>query len=170
MLFRSLTSFNKNFRWLNIGAFHTSIVLNDSIEIFYGFTNDHLTGIITKNQNLIENDSLYKIYSFGKIEKNFNDCMKILKKFQNSQKWLGENYLTLFNNCNSFTYKFLKKICNKKEFENFPFWIFRGEKILKFIFKFSLSYILIPFTSKNYYYNPLNDNLEENDKSLLLYL
>ena len=165
-----LSPLNKSFRWIGIGAFHTSLIIDNKIEVYYGYSDEYQCGIYQADSvggipDFLGEMSLYGSYELGPITKSLPDCRKVLNHFMASLKWNCLSYSTFFHNCNSFTYEFCKAICNSQEFLRYPTWILRGEQLFRFIFKISLSQYLIPFTDPNIAYRPrLDQEINENEK------
>ena len=77
-------------------------------------------------------------------------------------RWKNGSYSTLLNNCNSFTFEFCKKVLSSEQFSEYPTWIFRGEKIVNFVIKISLSPILILFGKQSPIFRPPLDDPDAN--------
>jgi hypothetical protein len=166
-----LSPVNEKFRALGIGAFHTSITINGCVEYCYGTGEDfNSTGIdsfpIRSNDENIaafgDQVSLYKVYEFGQVRFSTRDCENIISDMSIKDRWKNGSYSTLMNNCNSFTYEFCKKVLDQEQFATYPIWIFRGQNIVKFVIKISMSPILVLFGKQYPLFRPPLDDPDAN--------
>ncbi|EAX89368.1 hypothetical protein TVAG_439880 [Trichomonas vaginalis G3] len=161
-----LMPLNEKLRYFNIGAFHTSIVLNGNTEICYGVGGAfNETGISSyhissedSNTAGFENVNYYKIIQFGKIKKTTQQVEDIIADMSVLPEWKNGSYSVLLHNCNSFTYELCRRILEPDQLKNYPMWIFRGENIVNFIIKISISPIYVLFGKQSPIFRPpLND-------------
>ena len=139
-------SFNEQFRFLNFGIYHTSVVVNQTEIYFWGDYQSEETGIIQKRtQNpptAPGGFKFYRTYHLGKSKYSNKNTEKIIQAFIKSPYWKAKTYSLCYHNCNSFTYDFCTALLTPLEMKNYPYFACRLEKIGRFLWNISLSYYL----------------------------
>ena len=162
---------NEKLRPLGLGAFHTSITLNGSVEYCFGtggsFDSSGIESIPIRSneENGTGFDGLVKLYQvvdMGKAKYSTRECENLISEMSVKDRWKNGSYSTLMHNCNTFTYEFCKLVLPPEQFANYPNWIFRGQNLLKFILKISLSPIIVLFGKQIPFFRPPLDDPDAN--------
>ena len=142
-----LTGLNVVLRCARIGVYHSSIVINDSAEYYYGYAMPGCTGIdspeIIDELPSIMNGRRYATVDMGESNLDPLECQRIVNNFKLSERYMSEHYNLLFHNCNTFTYEMRLALLGKKQTnKKYPHWIRRGQGIAAFVFSISLAQFL----------------------------
>ena len=152
-----LTELNSVFRCCKIGVYHTSIVIDNKDEYYFGFAQYGYTGIDSPEKidhipsSMI--GTLYTQVELGKSLFNYQDCCNIIQQFFESEEWLSDAYNMLFHNCNDFTLAVSKALFEPDVIKKlYPFWVQRGISIGKWFFSTSIAYTLhlLPIHIQNF--------------------
>ncbi|EAX89427.1 hypothetical protein TVAG_211780 [Trichomonas vaginalis G3] len=142
----NLTPLNKVFACCKIGVFHTSLVIDNKIEYYYGFSMYGCTGIDSpeKVNHLpsVMNGSFNSSYEIGETSLTRMECREICRQLKQSPEWLSDFYNILYHNCNHFTLELCKLLVGENNMQNYPYWVVRGERIGRFLYSISLSHFL----------------------------
>ena len=166
-----LLPLNEKLRPLGLGAFHTSITLNGSVEYCYGTGGtfdssgiDHFS--IRSNEDsgggFEEGIKLYQVVDMGKAKFSTRECENLISEMSVKDRWKNGSYSTLMHNCNTFTYEFCKLVLPPEQFANYPTWIFRGQNLAKIIIKISIAPILVLFGKQTPVFRPPLDDPDAN--------
>ena len=128
-----LTRANKLFRKSKVGIYHTSVVVNDEFEVYYGFYRHGCTGVdyATTIDELPPSMSgqLYSTYILGKSKYTVEQCQKLARKLSLREEWLSNRYNVLSHNCHAFALEYCKLIVDPHKLRNFPAFVFKGEDV-----------------------------------------
>ena len=138
-----LSNINKIVRKTNLGIYHTSVVIDNEFEIYYGYYSHGCTGIdyaqeINKLPSSMEGIFFKKIY-LGKSNLTIEEIKKKAKQFSYRANWLSNRYHVLCHNCHTFSYKFCQEILESKKLLNFPMFVFESQKIGFSLYKYFVS-------------------------------
>ena len=141
-----LTPLNKLLRFCHVGIYHSSIVIGDACEYYYGFAKYDYTGIdspetIDKLPSSMSGEN-YTTINLGTSPFTMEECRKIIVDFRNSKRWWSDHYNFLYHNCHKFSYELACALLNTNNPKKYPKWITRGEKVGHFLYQTSLSHIL----------------------------
>lgn len=171
----NLTPLNKVFACCKVGVYHTSIVINEELEYYYGFAMKGFTGIDSPEKinelPSVMQGSYNSSYLLGETSLSVKECKQMCEQLKTADEWLSDYYHVLFHNCNNFTLEFSKILLGENNVSNYPYWVCRGENIGRFVFKISTSHFLgfirnipgfmFPINAKNYVrYNPSDSDTE----------
>ena len=141
-----LIGMNKLFRCCHIGIYHSSVVIDEKAEYYFGFAAYHYTGIDSPERinNLPSSmdGKFYMSIDMGTSPYSFNQCKEIVANLKGIDRWLSDSYNFLFHNCNTFTYELCDQLLNHQNMDKYPKWLFRGERFGQFIYVTSVAYIL----------------------------
>ena len=128
-----LTRANKIFRKSQVGVYHTSVVVGDDFEVYYGYYRKGCTGVdyATHIDELPSSMSgeLYSTYILGKSRYTLEECQKIARKLSLREEWLSNRYNVLNHNCHAFALEFCKAVVDPHQLRNFPAFVFKGENV-----------------------------------------
>lgn len=141
-----LVGINKLFRCCHLGIYHSSVVIDEKLEFYFGFAAYHYTGIDSPERlNHLPSSmdgSYYMSIDMGTSPYSYHQCKNIVSNLKALDRWLSDSYNFLFHNCNTFTYELCDQLLNHQNMEKYPKWLFRGENFGKFIYITSVAYIL----------------------------
>ncbi|EAY12661.1 hypothetical protein TVAG_074890 [Trichomonas vaginalis G3] len=142
----NLTPLNKVFACFKVGVYHTSIVIGEEYEYYYGFCQRGITGIdgpeVINQLPSVMQGSFNSSHEIGETSLSVEECREICHQLKASDKWLSDYYHVLYHNCNSFTLEFCKILVGENNVQNYPYWVTRSESIGRFVFNISLSHFL----------------------------
>lgn len=140
-----LVGINKIFRCCHLGIYHSSVVIDEKLEYYFGFAAYHYTGIDSpeKIDHLPSSmdGEFYMSIDMGTSPYSYTQCKDIVSNLKGLDRWLSDSYNFLFHNCNTFTYELCDQLLNHQYMDKYPKWLFRGENVGKFIFITSVAYI-----------------------------
>lgn len=141
-----LTASNRAFRWLKLGVYHSSVVLDDKEEYFYGYFGEKTTGVhLSECLNMIPDymeGEFYTSYDICDISLSFDECKNIIQSFMNSTEWMSEYYNFMYHNCNDFSHTLCETLVGIENMKNYPYWVLRTQKIAHFVYSISFSPML----------------------------
>lgn len=141
-----LIKVNKAFRCCHLGIYHSSVVIDEKSEYYFGFAAYHFTGIDSPERinhlPSVMDGEFYMSVDMGISPYSYNQCQDIVKTFKGEDRWLSDSYNFLFHNCNTFTYELCDRLLNHQFMDRYPKWLTRGENIGKFIYITSVAYVL----------------------------
>lgn len=115
------------------GIYHTSVVINEEIEIYYGFLKYGSTGIdYARTINSLPSSMkgrFFKTFPMGTTKKSFKFCKQIIEKFKADPAWLSDRYNFIYNNCHRFSFTICEALLGKGNLFNFPMFVFDCEKL-----------------------------------------
>lgn len=127
-----LSRINGIFRKSKLGIYHTSVVVGEEFEIYYGYYKYGCTGVdYARKINHLPSSmsgSLYSTYFIGKSVYTIDKLKRIAKQFSLREEWLSNRYNVLNHNCNSFSLAFCKEVLRLKCLRRFPVFVFKSEK------------------------------------------
>jgi len=143
-----LSHVNRVFRFSKLGVYHTSVVIGEEFEIYYGYLSYSICGIdyaeeIDKLPSSMSGN-LYSTYNMGNSELSLDEIRKKCKQFSKRAEWLSNRYNVLCHNCNTFSYSLCSEILIKRNMEHFPEFVFRSQRVIKPVFE-----ILSPIIDEN---------------------
>ncbi|OHT04616.1 hypothetical protein TRFO_27821 [Tritrichomonas foetus] len=140
-----LTPLNQMLRFCHVGVYHSSIVIGDSSEYYFGFAAINYTGIDSPERiDHLPSSMTGKYYTtveLGSSPYSLQECRMIVTRFRTSRRWLSDHYNFLFHNCNTFTYELASALLGNEIVPNYPKWLSRGEKIGQFLYQTSVIHI-----------------------------
>lgn len=143
----NLTPLNKLFSCCKVGVYHTSLVIDERFEYYYGFSDWGYTGIDTPEKvnclPSVMSGSFHSSYELGESSLSLHDCREIARSFKKSKLWLSDHYNFLYHNCNTFTLELAKILMGTDYVNNYPYWVTRGENIAKILYSISLSHFFV---------------------------
>ena len=114
-------------------VYHTSVVVNEELEIYYGFLNYGVTGIdyAEKIDQLPSSmkGSFYKSFFLGYSRKSPKFCKEIIERFKKSEIWLSDRYNFIYHNCHKFSYTLAEALIGLGNMFNYPTFVFDCERI-----------------------------------------
>jgi hypothetical protein len=141
-----LTALNKILRCFHIGVYHTSVVIGEQLEYYYGFAASGHTGIDSPDHidvlPSIMAGSFYTTIPLGMSKYTLEDCQEIAVAFKRSERWLSDYYNVLFHNCNHFSYELCQALIDQKNLTGFPHWSQRGVSIAAALYSISVGYTI----------------------------
>jgi hypothetical protein len=141
-----LTWLNTILRFAHIGVYHTSVVIGEKDEVYFGFAAAGRTGIDTSERinhlPRVMPGSFYKTIPMGTSQFDSQQCRRIFRRFLKSKRWLSDYYHMLFHNCNDFTYELCMALLGEDGLGNFPHWAQRGVSIAGVLYSLSVGYII----------------------------
>ena len=128
-----LTSMNKITRNTNLAVYHTSVVLGEKLELYFGFKANGVTGIDTAD----EIDQLpksmkgkfYKTYHVGTTKRSFDYCKVVIARFKKDPQWLSDRYNIVYNNCHNFAWALCEALLGSGNLHRFPKYVFDCDKL-----------------------------------------
>jgi hypothetical protein len=141
-----LTALNRLLRCARIGVYHTSVVIAEQQEYYYGFAAKGYTGIDCPSKldhlpNIMTGSFLMTI-PMGESPYDIRKCGEIMRALLKSKRWMSEYYHILFHNCNNFTFELCETLLGKDNVGDFPHWVQRGVNIASVIYSISVGYII----------------------------
>ena len=126
--FRAITSKKTNF-----GVYHSSVVVGETFEIYYGFYRRGVTGVdyATEIDEIPASmtGKLFSTYDLGCSPLNIQEITTIARKMSLREEWLSDRYNILQHNCHSFSLAFCEQILPKSQLSRFPGFVFKCEDI-----------------------------------------
>lgn len=161
-----LTSLNSIFRCCKVGVYHTSIVIDNRNEYYYGFAAAGYTGIDSPDEidriPASMTGTLYKQVELGTSQLEYSECQTKIQQLIESPLWLSESYNMLYHNCNDFTLEVSQILFGEEHVQkHYPFWVQRGITIGKWIFSTSLSYVV---HANNFQFDFFSSNFDKYQK------
>ena len=142
----NLTPLNKVLSFAKIGVYHTSVVIGNKYEYYYGFAREGITGIDEPEVLHCLPSSMagtfHSHYIMGECQLSIKECKDIVRQFKRSPIWMSEEYQVLYHNCNHFSYELCEVLLGVNNMSNYPSWVTRGEIIGRIIYSVSLSHFL----------------------------
>ena len=140
-----LTKLNNCLRYVGLGIYHTSVVINDSVEYYFGYS-PALTRGISRTREIgvlpkVMNGYFYKTIEMGKSKYDIEKVNSIVSSFEDSDCWCSNRYNFLFHNCNTFTFELCKELLDDDDMKNYPFFVKNAEYVGVFLYKTSFSYL-----------------------------
>ena len=127
-IFRAFSSKQTKF-----GVYHSSVVVGDDFEIYYGFYRRGVTGVdyATHIDEIPASMSgtLYSTYNLGYSKYTLEEIRAIARKLSLRDEWLSDRYNILQHNCHSFSLAFCQMILNTEQLSRFPAFIFKCEAV-----------------------------------------
>ena len=116
-----------------LGVYHTSVVVGNEFEIYYGFYRNGVTGVdyaskIDKLPSSMKG-TLYSSYILGNSQYSVEEIRKIARKISLRDEWLSDRYNVLQHNCHSFSLAFCEEILQPYQLRLFPGFVFNGESV-----------------------------------------
>ena len=141
----NLTPLNRVFACCKVGVYHTSVVIGEKFEFYYGFAAWGYPGIDSPEKlNEIPSSmsgTLHSSHIIGESELTLEDCHAIAIEMKRSDEWISDRYNLLLHNCNDFSKELCKVLVGEQAMKNtFPWWVSRGERIGKLVYSISLSH------------------------------
>ena len=138
---------NKILRCAKIGVYHTSIVIDESSEYYYGYAMLGVTGIdspeVIDELPSIMRGAKYTTVDVGTSNLDPMECQKVVNDFKLSERYMSEQYNLLLHNCNTFTYEMCLALLGEKQTrKKYPHWVRRGQNIGRMVFAISLAPII----------------------------
>lgn len=128
-----LTRANSIMRKTNTAVYHTSVVIDNKIEVYFGFKRNGVTGIdFADKVDILPNSmkgTLYQTIYMGESKHNFKKCKKVVEKFLDSDDWLSDTYNMLYHNCHIFAQVLCDELMGKGNTYNFPNYVYQSQKI-----------------------------------------
>ena len=155
-----LSAMNSSFRTFGIGVYHSSLVVNDNTEYSYALSPNQSTGIQSNPVSRGRIPNLYQKVKIGTISSSYREFTNVVNHFMTLPRWYGLSYSSLHHNCNSFTLELCQAVCDEKQMLNYPHWIHRGQNLISFVIRISLSSILVLSKTYNDQFRP---SLDDND-------
>lgn len=113
--------------------YHTSVVVAEKIELYYGFLQYGVTGIDYANRlNQLPSSmkgKFYKTFPLGKTKKSYKYCKQIIERFKQDPAWLSDRYNVIYNNCHRFSFSLCEALLGRGNTFNYPMFVFDCEKI-----------------------------------------
>ncbi|OHT13168.1 hypothetical protein TRFO_16841 [Tritrichomonas foetus] len=113
--------------------YHTSVVVGEEFEIYYGFYRYGVTGIdyAEKIDHLPSSmkGRLYKSYHLGNCRKSIQFCRQIIERFKANPAWLSDRYNFIYNNCHKFSFTLCESLLGRGNTFKYPTFVFDCEKI-----------------------------------------
>lgn len=128
-----MTSVNKAMRKSCLCVYHTSVVIDEKIELYYGFKDVGLTGIdnASKLDELPNSMSgtFYKTYHVGRSKRSLQYCRTMIKRFRADPSWDSSRYNIVSNNCHSFAWALCEALLGSGNMHRFPRFVFDCNKV-----------------------------------------
>lgn len=128
-----LTKLNSLFRSSMTGIYHTSVVVGNEFEIYYGFLRYGSTGVdYAEEINILPqgmSGTLYNSYVLGFSIYSVAKCQKKARQMSLREEWLSDRYNILEHNCHSFSFAFCSELLRPFQMSEFPMYVFQAEKI-----------------------------------------
>ena len=92
----NLTGLNKYLSYFKLGAFHTSLVIDDFIEFYFGFMEWGEPGVCWTNKIGVLPEEMQhtayfeKSYELGETELTREECINIAMIFRRSEEWKSD--------------------------------------------------------------------------------
>jgi hypothetical protein len=141
-----LTPLNRVLRCIHFGIYHTSVVIDERREYYYGFYRFGLTGIDTalevNHLPPVMNGILYASFEMGDSYYTYEQCEQIVQRFRAADRWLSDHYNIIWHNCNTFSYELCADLLGAGNLGAFPLWVGRFEAVAKFIVSVSMSHVI----------------------------
>jgi hypothetical protein len=139
-----LTSLNRILRCIRVGVYHTSVVINEEHEFYYGFADFGRTGVDSPERlnrlPAVMNGTFYTTVEMGSSSLPARECEQIARTMARSEPWLSDHYNVIYYNCNRFSLELCKALLGVNNVGSFPAWVTRFEYIAKYVFSMSLGY------------------------------
>lgn len=134
-------------RWSGVGIYHTSLVIDDRLESYYGFAQYGVTGIDTPERidhlpSSMGTSKYYKTIELGESPRDYESCHEIYMQFRQNEEWLSDHYNFVLHNCNDYTTTLAKALLCVDQIPQYPKWVRRIEKMARFIYGVSLDHLL----------------------------
>lgn len=163
-----LTKVNSLFRKSKLGVYHTSVVVGDAFEVYYGFYKTGCTGVDYANHiNMLPSSmsgTFYSSYDLGTSEYTIEECKRIARQMSLREEWLSNRYNILNHNCHAFALEYCKAILCPHKLLNFPAYVFKGESVGSALYDNFLS-IFIDENNPPYFLNKQPYRKEEHRPS-----
>jgi hypothetical protein len=131
---------NDAFRFLGLGAYHTGVVVDGSVEYWFGAgPDDNVPGIQTTSHPGTTGPELYEIIEIGTTGSSLDTIEVLVTAWRGWDRWFGSSHNLLYHNCNTFSFEFCVAILGKDNVGRFPRWIQRFERMARFVFSCSLA-------------------------------
>ena len=143
----NLTPLNSVFSCCKVGVYHSSVVIGEKYEFYYGFAAWGYPGIDSpEHVNQLPSSmtgTFHSSYVIGESQMELEDCRAIAVQMKHSDAWLSDRYNLIMHNCNDFSKALSTVLCGEEAVkQNYPFWVSRGERIGKLIYSISVSHFL----------------------------
>lgn len=127
-ILRAITSKKTQF-----GVYHTSVVVGNQFEVYYGFYRNGVTGVdyastIDKLPSSMKGN-LYSSYVLGNSKYSVDEIRTLARKMSLRSEWLSDRYNILQHNCHSFSLAFCKEILQPHQLRLYPGFVFNGENV-----------------------------------------
>lgn len=144
-----LTRVNRALRFLHLGVFHTSVVIDGCIEYFYGFSTTSESGVFsTCNVGVLPpsmRGDLFRTVDIGAAARTRESAEAIASAFAASPRWAASRYDVFFHNCNTFSFELSRALIGDAAIARYPLFVPRAERIGRFVFATSFAYLTALF-------------------------
>jgi hypothetical protein len=131
---------NAVFRYLGLGAYHTGVVVDGSVEYWFVAGDDgDRGGILTTYHPGRTGPELYKVIEMGTAPRSPAEVGQLVREWRRIPRWFGGSHHIIYHNCNTFSFEFCSTLLGTENVTSFPGWIWRFERLAQFIFSLSLA-------------------------------
>ena len=128
-----LTPTNAITRNTKLAVYHTSVVIDERIEIYFGYKAPGLTGIDTvqKIDTLPQSmkGKFYQTYHVGTTKRSLNYCRLVIDRLKKNPQWLSERYNIVYNNCHNFAWTLCEALLGSGNLHRFPKFVFDCDQL-----------------------------------------
>lgn len=139
----NLTKLNSILSFAKIGVYHTSVLIDDMYEYYYGFADFGYTGIdspeVVNELPSVMRGTFHSRHEMGMSVFTRRECRYLIGILRKSKYWLSDNYNILFHNCNKFSLFVCKLLLGERNLLGYPYWVERGAAVARFMYKISAS-------------------------------
>ena len=115
----NLTPLNKVFACCKIGVYHTSVVINEEYEYYYGYALWGFPGVDSPEEiNHLPSTmdgTFHYSYEIGTSSMSPEECKDIATQLKLSPEWISDRYHILNHNCSDFSRELCKFLANEED-------------------------------------------------------
>jgi hypothetical protein len=126
-------------RRTKICVYHTTVVIDERFEVYYGFRQFGLTGIdyaVTIDEIAPSmTGTFYTTFPLGRTKRSLAYCKSVIKDFCADARWLSERYNAIYNNCHTFAYLLCEACLGEGNLHEFPMFVFQSDEVSEKVYK-----------------------------------
>lgn len=128
-----LTPTNAITRNTKLAVYHTSVVINERFEVYFGYKARGMCGIDTAETIDVLPPSMkgkfYQTYHVGTTKRSFDYCKLVIQRLKKDPQWSSDRYNIVYNNCHNFAWTLCEMLLGSGNLHKFPKYVFDCDQL-----------------------------------------
>ena len=128
-----LSRTNSVTRNTKLAVYHTSVVIDEQIEVYFGFKAPGQCGIDTAETLDVlpppMKGRFYETCNVGAAKRSFNYCQLVIERFKKDPRWSSDRYNIVYNNCHNFAWALCEALLGSGNLHQFPRYVFDCDQL-----------------------------------------